>query len=135
MPSPIAMTARHFAKRAPMPRYSASRSRRPSRPSVTFSLGEPASCALVLEEPVEGGSVGGALADGFVEEDHAADEFVGAFGAEQHLAVVAPVLFGGRDVDALEALLDGGRALVRGEDALAGRDDRTCGFFEVGHGR
>ena len=39
MPSPIVITARHFAKRAPSSRYSSSRSRRPSRPSVTFSLG------------------------------------------------------------------------------------------------
>src|SRR5215471_1436871 len=33
------MTARHFAKRAPIPRYSLRRSRRPSSPSVTVSLG------------------------------------------------------------------------------------------------
>ena len=37
------MTARHFAKRAPMPWYSARRSRSPSSPSVTVSPGEPAS--------------------------------------------------------------------------------------------
>ncbi len=42
MPSPIVMTARHLAKRAPSPAYSASLSRRPSRPSVTFSPGKPA---------------------------------------------------------------------------------------------
>ena len=38
--SPIAITARHLAKRAPSFRYSASRSRSPSRPSVTFSSGK-----------------------------------------------------------------------------------------------
>ena len=42
MPSPIAITARHFAKRAPIERYSESRSLRPSRPSVTVSPGAPA---------------------------------------------------------------------------------------------
>ncbi len=35
--SPIAITARHLAKRAPRSRYSARRSRRPSSPSVTVS--------------------------------------------------------------------------------------------------
>ena len=42
MPSPIVITARHLAKRAPRLLYSSSRSRRPSRPSVTFSFGAPA---------------------------------------------------------------------------------------------
>ncbi len=43
MPEPMVITARHFAKRAPRLAYSFSRSRRPSRPSVTFSPGNPAS--------------------------------------------------------------------------------------------
>jgi hypothetical protein len=42
-PAPGVMTPRHLAKRAPMPAYSASRSRRPSRPSVTVSCAWPAS--------------------------------------------------------------------------------------------
>ena len=37
MSVPIVITARHFAKRAPSSRYSASRSRSPSSPSVTVS--------------------------------------------------------------------------------------------------
>ena len=37
------ITPRHFVKRAPSSRYSCKRSRRPSRPSVSFSSGEPAS--------------------------------------------------------------------------------------------
>jgi hypothetical protein len=41
--SVIRMTARHFAKRAPMDRYSDRRFRKPSSPSVTVSSGEPAS--------------------------------------------------------------------------------------------
>ena len=43
IPSPIVITARHLAKRAPRSRYSSSRSRRPSSPSVTVSPGAPAS--------------------------------------------------------------------------------------------
>ena len=39
MPSPIVITARHFAKRAPSFLYSTSRSRNPSRPCVRFSFG------------------------------------------------------------------------------------------------
>src|SRR5688572_6417252 len=39
MPLPIVSTARHFVKRAPRPRYSSSRSRSPSNPSVTVSSG------------------------------------------------------------------------------------------------
>src|SRR5438309_1684388 len=43
MPGPMLMTARHFAKPAPIFAYSCRRSRRPSRPSVTSSPGAPAS--------------------------------------------------------------------------------------------
>ncbi len=42
-PSPIRITARHLANRAPSAAYSASRSRSPSSPSVTTSSGKPAS--------------------------------------------------------------------------------------------
>jgi hypothetical protein len=48
MPSPMRMTARHLAKRAPSFRYSSRRWRRPSRPSVTTSPGQPASGWLPL---------------------------------------------------------------------------------------
>src|SRR5450830_2079954 len=41
-PSPIRMTARHLANRAPSVAYSASRSRSPSSPSVMTSSGKPA---------------------------------------------------------------------------------------------
>src|ERR671937_405986 len=37
LPSPMEYVARHFAKRAPRPRYSSRRPRRPSSPSVTVS--------------------------------------------------------------------------------------------------
>ncbi len=38
--SPIAITARHLANRAPSFRYSVNRSRKPSKPSVIFSPGK-----------------------------------------------------------------------------------------------
>src|SRR5690606_22951926 len=83
---------------------------------------------------------GGLLADRLVEEDHAADELLGAPGREEQLAVGAAVLLGGLDRDRVEALLDGAAALVGGEDALAGRDERAGGRLEivalgVAHGR
>ena len=37
--SPIVITPRHLAKRAPIKKYSCKRSRNPSRPSVIFSPG------------------------------------------------------------------------------------------------
>ena len=40
MSSPIVITARHLLKTAPSVLYSAKRSRRPSRPSVTSSPGQ-----------------------------------------------------------------------------------------------
>src|SRR6266550_4145504 len=40
IPSPMAITARHFANRAPSCRYSANRSLNPSKPSVIFSPGK-----------------------------------------------------------------------------------------------
>ncbi len=41
--SPMVITARHLANFAPIRAYSSSRWRRPSRPSVTTSPGQPAS--------------------------------------------------------------------------------------------
>src|SRR5512141_614131 len=43
IPSPMSITARHFAKRAPSARYSGRRPRNPSSPSVIFSPGNPIS--------------------------------------------------------------------------------------------
>ena len=68
----------------------------------------------------------GALADRLVEEDHAADEVLGAVGREEQVAVGAPVLLGRLDADRVEALLDRPVALVGGEDALPRRDERRA---------
>jgi hypothetical protein len=40
MPAPMSITARHLANLAPRSRYSTSRSRKPSRPSVMTSPGQ-----------------------------------------------------------------------------------------------
>src|SRR3546814_5703023 len=61
-------------------------------------------------------AVGGLLADGLVVEDDAGDVLAGIGRGEQHVAVVAPVLLGRGDLDAVEALLDGGGAFVRGQE-------------------
>ena len=81
----------------------------------------PGKDALGGQQLGKGGAVRGTLADRLVEEDHAADELLDALRREEQLAVGAPVLLGGLDRDRVEALLDGGRALVGGEDSLAGR--------------
>ena len=133
----MSMTARHFANFAPSSRYSTSRWRSPSSPSVTSSPGAIASGAaalvdldagddpLLLEDLDERPSVGGVLPDRLVEEDHAADVLGGTVGGEQHLAVRAPPILGRLGVDRVEPLLDRPAALVGGEDPLARRDDRA----------
>jgi len=73
-------------------------------------------------------AVGGLLANGLVVEDHAGDVLAGLGGGEQHVAVVAPVLFGRRDLDAVEALLDGGGAFVGGKNSLAVGDQCLRGI-------
>jgi hypothetical protein len=80
---------------------------------------DPGQDPLVGEHLHERRAVGGLLADRLVVEDHAGDELFGAGGAEQHLAIGAPVVLGRRRIDRLEPLLDRARALVGGEDALA----------------
>ena len=133
IPSPMVMTARHLVNVAPSATYSASRSRRPSKPSVTFSFGAKGEVLGALvdldarqdaargEQRAEVRSVRGALAQRLVEEDDAADVFLDSPGREEKLAIGAPVLLGGFDADAVEALLDRARTLVRREDAFAGR--------------
>ena len=139
----IEYVARHLANLAPRSRYSARRSRSPSRPSVTVSPSETGERlgagvdldagddALLLEQLDERRAVGRLLADRLVEQDHAADVVGRALGAEQHLAVVAPVVLGGLHRDRVEALLDGAAALVGGEDALARRDQRPGDLVEL----
>jgi hypothetical protein len=69
----------------------------------------------------------GLLPDGLVVQDHPADEFARAGGREQHLAIRAPVLFGRIELDAVEALENGARALVGGQKASMFRDHRMRG--------
>ena len=139
MPSPIVITARHFAKRAPSPRYSSSRARRPSRPSVTFSPGKPAMVvrARVHLDPRdrrpstartlgERRAVVGRLADRLVVQDHAADELLHARGREEQLAVGAAALLGRLDADRVEALLDRARATRRRRGSPCGRRRSPC---------
>src|SRR5438552_14767954 len=54
IPSPIVMTARHLAKRAPSLRYSVTRSRSPSKPSVIFSPGKLAIALAPLSTLIPG---------------------------------------------------------------------------------
>src|SRR5262249_17580361 len=68
-----------------------------------------------------------------VEEDHAADELLDALRREQHVAVGAAVLLGRLEPDRVEALLDRGVALVRGEDALSLGDERAGRGLQFSH--
>ena len=69
----------------------------------------------------ERGAVDVALADGLVEQDHAADELAHPVGGEQQLAVGAAVLLGRLDAMDLNRFSIVPELLVRREDALAGR--------------
>ena len=146
MPSPIEMTARHFANLAPSSRYSFSRSRSPSRPSVIVSSGALASgfaprstlipgmtpcCSSTRGTASRRERTGGSSR----RKDHAADVVGRALGREEHVAVRAAALLGGLDPDRVEALLDRARALVGGEDALPRRDERSCGLVQISHRR
>src|SRR5215203_6138138 len=88
--------------------------------------------AGLLNELHERGAVLRALAQRFVEEDDARDVALhGLRRAEQELAVVAPVVGRRLDPDGVEALLDGRRAFVGREDALAGLHHRVCDLVEL----
>ena len=138
----MSITARHLAKRAPSLWYSASRSRRPSRPSVIVSFGKPASGLAPVSTLMPGTmpslrqvlrkrrAVLGLLPDGLVVQDHAADVVGRARRREQQLAVSAARFFGRLQLDAVEALLDRAAGLVCRQDALAFRDHRPRDRFE-----
>ena len=147
----MVMTARHLAKRAPSLWYSARRSRRPSRPSVTVSILAcgPAS-GLAPRVDLDAGdrtgglhdvdqrrAVLGLLADRLVIEDDAGDVVLHALaGAEQHLAIVAARVLGRGDADGVEALLDRAGAFVGSKDAFAGGNERLGDFRKLfSHGQ
>ncbi len=46
-------------------------------------------------------------------------------------AIVGAVVLGGFDADRVKPLLDGARALIGGQDALAGRDHRLGNLVQL----
>ena len=132
----MSMTARHLAKRAPRPWYSASRSRRPSRPfgdGLAREAGERLRARVHLdaredaargEQLREWLAVGGLLAEGLVVQDHAGNVLLGTGRGEQQLAVGAARLEARLEPDLVEALLDRAGGFVSRQDALSGGDHR-----------
>jgi hypothetical protein len=139
-PSPMAITPRHLAKRAPMPTYSASRSRSPSSPSVTVSPGWPASAFAPVSTLMPGmmPASASALANGFP-----ALVFCRMVSSKR----MAPLMLSPRPgavtissrqsrralsvcgmFERGEALVAGGVALVHREQALVAGDQRLCGI-------
>ena len=127
----MSITARHLANLAPSSRYSASRSRRPSRPSVIDLAGaerqrlgalvdlDAGQRAGLLDDLDQRRAVLGLLADGLVVQDDAGDVLRHRLaGAEHHLAIVAAIVLGVLDADRVEALLD------RARDSSAARMPR-----------
>src|SRR5205085_2264199 len=90
---------------------------------------------LRLEQLRKRRAVSGRLANGLVEQDHAADELFGALRREEHVAVRATVLLRRIDADRVEPLLDRRVGLVGCEDSLAFGDERLRGGMQivVGH--
>ncbi len=81
---------------------------------------DPRNGAGVGDQLDQGRAVGGVLPYGLVEQDPPADVIAHRLGgAEQQLAIVAAVLLGGLHPDGVEALLDGSRRFVGGQDPLA----------------
>jgi hypothetical protein len=131
-------TARHLVNRAPRSWYSARRSRRPSRPSVTFSPVAPASGFAPLSTLMPGNdparrekvgerrAVRAGLSDRLVEEDHTTDMCLHAGCREEHLAIRSSGLLRRLQADRPETLLDRRRRLVCGKDAFARCDERVC---------
>src|SRR5262249_51125339 len=106
----------------------ARRERKRLRAYVDFDSGKD---PLRLEQLRERRPVGGRLANGLVEEDHAADVVLRALGREKQVAVGAPAFLRRLGADRVEPLLDRAVALVGGEDPLAVGDDGDCRLFEL----
>jgi hypothetical protein len=92
---------------------------------------DPRQNALAGEHLDQRRAVGGRLADRLVKEDHAADVRVDAGGRKKELAIGPAVVLGRLDADRLEPLLDGRRALVRRQDALALGNERCSRDFKI----
>ena len=96
-------------------------------PSSTLMPGQRAG---LLDDVDQRGAVLALLPDRLVVQDDAGDVLHALGRAEQHLAVVAPVVLGAFGVDGVEPLLDGAGRFVGGEDALAVRGHRHGDFVE-----
>src|ERR1035437_5430931 len=80
--------------------------------------------ALLRESFRYGDAVRRPLANRFVEQNHAADEFAQSWSRELHLAIDAAVFLSGRNVERLESLFDGRKTFIRRQDAFAGSEER-----------
>ena len=84
--------------------------------------------ALALERFGEGDAIAGFLADGFVEQNDAADDAGRGSGVkEEHFAIGAAIFLGVGNVDGFEALFDGAETFIGGENAFAFGDERASG--------
>ena len=147
----MVMTARHLAKRAPElvilgEALAQSVEAFGHRLDVGVRAGERLGAAIDLDAGDRPGrlhdidqrrAVLGLLADRLVVEDDAGDVVLHPLaGAEQHLAIVAARILGGRDADGIEALLDRPGAFVGGKDALARCNERFSDFRKLfSHGQ
>src|SRR5690606_1484348 len=99
------------------------------RAFVDLDAGDGSGC---LDEVDERRAVLSLLTNGLVEQDHARNIVPHRLGrAEQHLAVIAPILLRVLDADRVEALLDGAGAFVGGQDALTGGHHGLCDILEL----
>ena len=98
-------------------------------PRSTLMPGDDAELRQVLRERR---AVLGFLPDGLVIKNDAADGVGRPGRREQHFAVQAAMLFGGIELDGVEAFFDGARAFVRRQDAFVFRDHRVGDACELG---
>src|SRR6516162_8519519 len=137
------MTARHFAKRAPIAWYSLRRSRRPSSPSVTVSLGEPARGFAPVSTLIPGRmpwtvralasglAIGTLLTDRFVIHDGPADKLGGPRRGKEHFPVGAPALLARLNPQRVESPRQRGDGLVGRQDSFSLRNQRQRDAFQI----
>jgi hypothetical protein len=92
--------------------------------------------ALLRQELGKGRATAGRGANGFFEQNHAADCFLQPLGREKHFPVSAAIIFAGFDLDAIKAPFDSAHALIGRKDSLSfGNHRPRNGFkFLFGHG-
>ena len=143
MPSPIVMTARHLAKRAPIFTYSASRSRSPSSPSVIFSSGmrshrlgssvdlDAGNNADLFQCLCERDSRSRLLTNSFVHQDGAVQTITESRGSDNHVAIGAPHLLGLRNADRGKAFVGGRCTFIHGQQAFVTGDHGFCRIVQL----